>query len=124
MRFLQCLSAALEALEPGLEEEVRPLLQSAEPPNGEAVLTLLINRLSRLEEEAVLALDDFHLIDNPVIHTALTFLLDHLPPHLHLVLLNRADPPLPLARLCAPAASWLRSAPPICASAWRKRPSS
>ena len=100
-RFLQYLSAALDTLEPGLEEEARPLLQSAEPPNGEAVLTLLINRLSGLEEDAVLALDDFHLIENPVIHTALNFLLEHLPPCLHLVILSRADPPLPLARLRA-----------------------
>jgi LuxR family maltose regulon positive regulatory protein len=100
-RFLQYLSAALDTLDPGLEEEVRPLLQSAEPPNGEAILTLLINRLSALEEDAVLALDDLHLIENPVIHTALTFLLEHLPARLHLVLLSRADPPLPLARLRA-----------------------
>ena len=100
-RFLQYLSAALDALQPGLTEEIRPLLQSPEPPNGEAVLTLLINRLSGLEEESALALDDFHLIDNPIIHTDLTFLLEHLPPHLHLVVLSRADPPLPLARLRA-----------------------
>jgi LuxR family maltose regulon positive regulatory protein len=100
-RFLQYLSAALDILEPGLEDEVRPLLQTAEPPNGEAILTLVINRLSGLEEDAVLALDDYHLIENPAIHTALTFLLDHLPSRLHLFLLSRADPPLPLARLRA-----------------------
>ena len=100
-RFLQYLSAALDTLEPGLEEEARALLQSAEPPNGEAVLTLIINHLSGLQEDAILALDDLHLIDNPVIHNALAFLLEHLPPRLHLVLLSRADPPLPLARLRA-----------------------
>jgi len=100
-RFLQYISAALDPLSPGLAEEAQPLLQSVELPSWEEVLTIIINRLSSLEGETVLALDDFHLIENPVIHTALTFLLDHLPPHLHLVLLSRADPPLPLARLRA-----------------------
>lgn len=100
-RFLQYLSAALDPLNPGLAGEVGPLLQSPEPPDPEIVLTLVINHLGSLEGDAVLALDDFHLIDNPLVHTALTFLLDHLPPRLHLALLSRADPPLPLARLRA-----------------------
>jgi LuxR family maltose regulon positive regulatory protein len=100
-RFLQYLAASLDALQPGLADEVRPLLQSPVQLNWEAILTLLINQLSRLESDAVLVLDDYHLIETPVIHTALTFLLDHLPSRLHLVLLTRADPPLPLTRLRA-----------------------
>jgi LuxR family maltose regulon positive regulatory protein len=46
-------------------------------------------------------LDDYHLIDAPAIHSALAFLIDHLPPQLHLMLTTRADPPLPLTRLRA-----------------------
>ena len=49
----------------------------------------------------LLVLDDYHLIDSPPVHASLMFLLEHLPPGLHLVLASRADPPLPLARLRA-----------------------
>src|SRR5204862_2971315 len=65
------------------------------------VLTPLLNALSTLPTDAVLVLDDYHLIDAPPIHNALAFLLDHLPPQLHLILTTRADPPLPLTRLRA-----------------------
>jgi LuxR family maltose regulon positive regulatory protein len=47
----------------------------------------------------ILVLDDYHVIDAPEVHEAVTFLLDHLPDHLHLLMATRADPPLPLARL-------------------------
>ena len=46
-------------------------------------------------------MDDYHLITAQPVHDAVTFLLDHLPPQMHLVILTRADPPLPLARLRA-----------------------
>ena len=101
VRFLQYLSSALDHLQPGLAEETRLLLQSSEQLSWEAILTNIINRLSELEGESVLVLDDYHLVENPTIHTALTFLLDHLPPCLHIILLTRADPPLPLSRLRA-----------------------
>jgi LuxR family maltose regulon positive regulatory protein len=100
-RFLRYISAALDPLHPGLAEEIRPLLQSSELPDHELILTILINHLSVLESAVVLVLDDIHLIETPEIHAALTFLLDHIPTNLHLVLLSRADPPLPLARLRA-----------------------
>jgi len=53
------------------------------------------------ETDAVLVLEDYQLIDTPAIHQALAFLLDHLPPRLHLIMTTRADPPLPLPRLRA-----------------------
>ena len=99
--FLQYLCAALDTIQPGLAGQTAPLLGSGEPPRPEAVLTLAVNALSRLEQDCLLALDDYHLIEEPALHTALTFLLDHLPPRLHLALLTRADPALPLARLRA-----------------------
>lgn len=76
------------------------LLSSPQPPI-ESVLTLLLNALVILPTETVLVLDDYHLIEAQLIHNALTFLLDHLPPRLHLVIASRLDPPLPLARLRA-----------------------
>ncbi len=51
------------------------------------------------QEQVVLVLDNYHVISNGSIHHALCFLLEHLPPCLHLVLATREDPPLPLARL-------------------------
>ncbi len=98
-RFLQYLTAALDVLQPGLAEEAWPLLQTSEMPNMEAVLTFLINRLGDLKQESVLALDDYHLIETTSIHRALVFLIDHMPPRLHLVILTRADPAFPLSRL-------------------------
>jgi LuxR family maltose regulon positive regulatory protein len=50
-------------------------------------------------EPFALVLDDYHVIENPSLHQALTFLLDHLPPQMHLIITTRADPPLPLSRL-------------------------
>jgi LuxR family transcriptional regulator, maltose regulon positive regulatory protein len=73
-------------------------LQSPHPPPADALLTDLINALAAHPESLLLVLDDLHLIEAPDIYRALTFLVDHLPPNVHLVLAGRADPPLPLAR--------------------------
>jgi LuxR family transcriptional regulator, maltose regulon positive regulatory protein len=62
-------------------------------------VTALVNELAELAEEAVLVLDDYHLIQAPAVHASVEFLLQHLPSSLRLVLAGRADPPLPLARL-------------------------
>jgi len=68
---------------------------------GERDLTLLLNELSRLPAPALLVLDDYHLVAEPVVQEHVAFLLTHLPPALHLVIATRADPPLPVARLRA-----------------------
>ena len=67
------------------------------------LVTALINDLAAqpAEDELLLVLDDYHLIDAQQVHESLLFLLEHLPPGLHLVLASRSDPPLPLARLRA-----------------------
>ena len=97
-RFWSYVVAALETLQPDLAATVLPLLQTAQMPI-EAVLTALLNALSGLETDVILVLDDYHVVDTPAIHEALQFLVDHLPPRLHLLLASRADPPLALARL-------------------------
>ncbi len=101
IRFFHHLLASLDVLQPGLLAELLPLLQTSELPRPEILLTPLINTLSSYPRDFILALDDYHAIETPLIHNGLVFLLDHLPPRLHLVLLTRADPPLPLARLRA-----------------------
>jgi LuxR family maltose regulon positive regulatory protein len=100
-RFYQYLLACLDAIRPGAVRDLLPLLQSPEPPRHEVILTPLVNALTENKQDFVLALDDYHVIETNAIHAALTFLLDHLPPNMHLAILSRADPPLPLARLRA-----------------------
>ena len=63
------------------------------------MLTALLNDLAAIAGDIVLVLDDYHVIDAPSVQDGMAFLLDHLPPGLHLVIASRADPALPLARL-------------------------
>jgi len=100
-RFWRHVAAALDRVRPGIAEHAAPLLGPPAPPSFEALVTALINELAAQpgEGEVVLVLDDYHLIDAQPVHASLTFLLEHRPPELHLVLASRADPPLPLARL-------------------------
>ena len=78
-------------------------LQTSQPPPAETLLTALINEIATLPESFVLVLDDYHVIDAKPVDQALAFLLEHLPPQMHLVIATREDPPLPLARLRAAA---------------------
>jgi len=101
VRFWRHVVAALDRARPGIGERV-PLL-GPPPSSFEGLVTALINELAAEsgEKEIVLVLDDYHLVDAPQVHASLAFLLEHLPPGLHLVLASRSDPPLPLARLRA-----------------------
>jgi LuxR family maltose regulon positive regulatory protein len=101
VRFLSYLVAALQTAVPAIGETAVHLLQSPQPPPPETTLTLLINDISQHDQPLILVLDDYHAITTPAIHQALVFLLDHLPPHLHLLITTRSDPPLPLSRLRA-----------------------
>jgi LuxR family maltose regulon positive regulatory protein len=65
------------------------------------ILPPIINAVVSNDQACVLVLDDYHLIASPAIHSALAYLLDHLPENLRLALGSRSDPPLPLARLRA-----------------------
>ena len=65
----------------------------------DAVLATLLNELQTVQDDLVLVLDDYHVIEMGDVHDGVTFLLDHLPPQIHLAIATRADPPLPLARL-------------------------
>lgn len=99
VRFLTYLVAALEAVQPGVGEGALSLLQPSRHSLLKAALAELINGLSALPGRLVLALDDYHVIEKQQIHDLLSFLLDHLPPRMHLVIISRTDPLLPLARL-------------------------
>ena len=77
------------------------VLQSPQPPPTESILTALLNEIAAIPDNFVLVLDDYHVIDAKPVDEALTFLLEHLPPQMHLVIATREDPHLPLARLRA-----------------------
>jgi LuxR family transcriptional regulator, maltose regulon positive regulatory protein len=100
-RFWRHVAAALDGVRPGVAQQVAVLLQGLQPSSFQAVVTTLVNELAGVAEEAVLVLDDYHLIRAPQVHQSLEFLLAHLPACLRLVVASRADPPLPLARLRA-----------------------
>jgi LuxR family maltose regulon positive regulatory protein len=97
-RFWAYVIAALRTVQPTLGESALSLLQSPQP-TFEAALASLLNEIGAAPRELMLVLDDYHLIEAKAIHDGIAFLLDHMPPHMHLVMTSRADPPLPLARL-------------------------
>src|SRR4051794_685366 len=97
-RFLTYLVTALRALAPQIGAGVLDGLQSPQPPPTESLLTALLNEIMTLPDPFLLVLDDYHVIEAPAVDAALTFLLEHLPAQLHLVLTTREDPQLSLAR--------------------------
>ena len=99
--FWPYLIAALRTVVPDVGATALSLLQGPQPPPIETVFATLLNELSALPNDLVLVLDDYHVVDAHEIHDEMAFLLDHLPPQIHLVITTRADPPLPLARLRA-----------------------
>ncbi len=100
-RFLAYLVAALQTIAAHIGEGVLDVLQSSQPPPPEAMLTALLNEITTLPDHFVLVLDDYHVIDAKPVDIALTYLVEHLPPQMHLVIATREDPHLPLARLRA-----------------------
>ncbi|CAG1015506.1 partial HTH-type transcriptional regulator MalT, partial [Anaerolineales bacterium] len=100
-RFLTYIIAALATLKHGIGDATLVLLQAPQPPPLKTIVTALINDLGTVPAPFALVLDDYHVITTQPIHEAIGYLLDHLPPQMRLVILTRADPPLPLARLRA-----------------------
>lgn len=119
VRFLSYFIAALQAIESNIGNAALTVLQSPQPPQIEPILRGLINEIAELpdgpvsgpqagspspissnsaEDGFVLVIDDFHHLENPQILDAVIYLIDRLPPQVHLIIATREDPPLPLAR--------------------------
>ncbi len=98
-RFWLYVVAALQTLRPELGTELLILLQQPQTPPIRSVLTTLVNILTNTPQNIVLVLDDYHVISEQAIHDDLAFLLEHLPPHVHLVIASRVEPPFSLATL-------------------------
>lgn len=100
-RFWRYLTTACQRLDASVGNTALTLLHTARRPAFEPIITALINDLARLSCQSVLILDDYHAIDAPQIDETVAFLLNHLPAPLHLLILSRSEPALPLARLRA-----------------------
>jgi LuxR family maltose regulon positive regulatory protein len=105
IRFLSYLIAALQQINPAIGAELQPILETETDVPIEPMLTALVNEIADgggnpvTGSGFVLVLDDYHFIHDFSIHEALDFLIDHIPPCMHLVILTRVDPPIPLGRL-------------------------
>lgn len=99
--FVRYLIAAAGKLAPAAGRLALELWQAPQRPALEAVLTVLLNGLAAVPQTSILAFDDYHLIQSPEVHQAVSFVITHRPPQLHLIIATREDPPLPLARLRA-----------------------
>lgn len=100
-RFLNFAVLALQRIYPDFGKSARAALEYPSRENERAVLYLLAGDLAALPEPSVLVIDDTHRVDNPEVYAALEFLIERLPPHVHLVLAGRVEPPLSLPRLRA-----------------------
>lgn len=101
VRFLSYVVTALQLIKTGIGEGLLAALQSREPPQLEAVLTDLINEITSIPDHFIIVLDDYHSVESKQVDQAVNFLIEHLPPKMHLLIASREDPSLPLARLRA-----------------------
>ena len=98
-RFITHLIAALQTIVINIGEGLLGVFQSPQPPPTESILTVLINEITTFSKNFTLVLDDYHVIDAELVDRALSFLLEHLPPQMHVVMTTREDPDLPLPKL-------------------------
>ena len=98
-QFLSYLVGAVQAVDAEVGTAAWALLQSSPPPSVESVLSLLLSNMTALKSRFLLVLDDYHAVVCEEIDAILTFLIEHLPPNIHLVMATREEPALSLARL-------------------------
>lgn len=98
-RFLTYFVSALQGVGDRIGQVSLDIMQSPQPPPVESILINIINDIVPIPEEFVLVLDDYHLVDLKGIQDMVWFLLERMPPQMHMVIAARSDPPLPLARL-------------------------
>jgi len=99
IRFLTYLIAALQTVREDVGIKASAMLQAPQPAPPELVLTSLVNDINAIPYDFIFVLDDYHAIDAEAVDDALSFILEHSPPKMHLVIVTREDPDLPLAKL-------------------------
>ena len=100
-RFLVYIVAGLQTIATGIGKEIFGVLQNPQPPPTEIILTSLLNEIATIPSDFIFVLDDYHVIESQAVDSALTFLIDHLPQQMHIVITTREDPDLPISRLRA-----------------------
>ncbi len=100
-RFITYLIRALQTIKANIGDDLLATLQSPQPLQIETILTILLNEISAIHGQFLLALDDYHSIDSQPVDHSLAFIIEHQPPQMHLLIATREDPDLPLARLRA-----------------------
>jgi LuxR family maltose regulon positive regulatory protein len=97
--FLAYLVSALRTIKPGIGVGILSILDTTQsrPPPTESLLAMLLNELTSISDDLILVLDDYHVIEARSLNQAVTFLIEHLPPRIHLVIVSREDPSFPLA---------------------------
>jgi LuxR family maltose regulon positive regulatory protein len=118
--FWSYVIAACQMVHAGVGASAQAMLQSPQPLPADTIPTILINDIADLDRGLVLVLDDYHAIQNEIIQAAFSFLLEHLPGKLH-VIVSRASTRPGRWRAFAPATSWSNSASRIYASAAKRR---
>ena len=98
IRFWIYLISAVETVDVETGRDAMGLIDNTQP-QVEKAIAVLINSIAEAKKPFILILDDYDVIEDPEVHASLVYLLDHLPPNLHIVIASRIDPPLPLARL-------------------------
>lgn len=94
-RFFAYLIGAFQIIQRSIGQD----LTITQLPPPDSVMGYLINDITAVSQSFILVLDDYHLITAPAIHQAMAYLFEHIPPHMHLVIISRADPPISLSRL-------------------------
>ncbi|MFC5468216.1 LuxR C-terminal-related transcriptional regulator [Cohnella suwonensis] len=99
--FWSCVTASIQEKIPSFGQTIGPLLNIGTRVSAEHVIKELLNELNDITDELVIILDDYHIIELPDIHHSLSYLLEHLPRHIHLFIASRTDLPIPTTRLLA-----------------------
>jgi LuxR family transcriptional regulator, maltose regulon positive regulatory protein len=100
-RFLVYIVAALRTIAPTIGTGIMAALETSKMSAAEPILASLLNEMESIPDDFILVLDDLHAIDAAAVDDALAFILEHQPTRMHLVIVTREDPDLPLARLRA-----------------------
>jgi LuxR family maltose regulon positive regulatory protein len=101
VRFWSYVIAAIQSVEQDVGNEAKQIIASPQLRRTDPVIISLLNDVSELSHDLVLVLDDYHVVEAKQVHDGLSYLLDHQPANLHIVLVTRADPPISLARMRA-----------------------
>lgn len=97
--FLNYVISGIQGIDKKFGQNALRLLNSPNSPSFESITSLLINEILSINVSFLLVLDDFHLIKNNAVLKLVTYLLEHIPDNIHIVILTRSDPTLSVSRL-------------------------